>query len=130
MSEFDTTTGEGFRDAREHLGLSYRELSEILGGIRPDTIRKKWERDDPPPGPMASQIMDWMVDGYRPPEWPARLEEPGGHAETLMVVGEALQAAERHLSFCSYGDSYEREAAEAQGLPRKIEEALNRVGLS
>lgn len=174
-NDFDTSTGEGFRAARLHLGLSYRDLGEILGGIRADTIRKKWEKDAPSPGPMASRVLDWLLEGYRPPEWPAHLVEerekipeedtiganwraqpcPCGdefcsawHVEPVAAVqgvtfteaeakiaaasgdlARALIAAEEHLSFCSYGDSYERECADTQNLPEKISEALGKAGL-
>lgn len=66
-------TGSEFKAARETLGLTYGEMGAILGDIRPDTIRRKWENDSPPPSPMAVQIVGWMLDGYRPPEWPERL---------------------------------------------------------
>jgi len=72
-----TMTGAEFKAGRERLGLSYRELGEILGGIRADTIRRKWELDAPSPSPIASQIMRWMLAGYRPPEWPLEADESG-----------------------------------------------------
>ena len=68
-------TGAEFKAARERLGLTYGELGAILGDIRPDTIRKKWERDKPSPSPMACQTLKWMLEGFRPPEWPSRLSE-------------------------------------------------------
>jgi len=37
---------------------------------------------------------------------------------------EALQAASDHLDYCGYGDSWERECAEAAGLPKQIETAI------
>jgi len=37
---------------------------------------------------------------------------------------EALEAARDHLEFCGYGDAYERECAEAQGLSNQIDRAL------
>jgi hypothetical protein len=36
----------------------------------------------------------------------------------------ALEAAQAHLSYCGYGDSWERECAMADKLPEKIEAAL------
>lgn len=42
----------------------------------------------------------------------------------LQTIGEALELASNHLDFCGYGDSWERECAEAQGLVDKIEIAL------
>ncbi len=38
---------------------------------------------------------------------------------------EALQAAQDHLEYCGYGDEWEREGADASGLPHKIQEALS-----
>lgn len=70
-------TGAEFKAARERLGLTYSELGAILGGIRADTIRRKWEIDKPGPSPMACQAVRWMLDGYRPPEWPDRLKKAG-----------------------------------------------------
>lgn len=70
-------TGAEFKAARERLGLTYSELGAILGGIRADTIRRKWEVDQPGPSPMACQIVGWMLEGYRPPEWPERLVRRG-----------------------------------------------------
>jgi hypothetical protein len=37
---------------------------------------------------------------------------------------DALQAAKEHLDYCGYGDSWERECAEAQGLEAKIDAAI------
>jgi hypothetical protein len=36
----------------------------------------------------------------------------------------ALKAASEHLDYCGYGDSWERECAQASKLPEKIEAAL------
>ena len=69
--------GSEFKAARERLCLTYGELGEILGGIRPDTIRRKWERDNPSPSPIACQAVKWMLDGFRPPEWPEKKPHGG-----------------------------------------------------
>ena len=37
---------------------------------------------------------------------------------------ESLEEAQDHLEYCGYGDEYERECADAQGLPELIEDAL------
>lgn len=37
---------------------------------------------------------------------------------------EALQAAQCHLEYCGYGDSWERECASEQKLEQKIQNAL------
>jgi DNA-binding transcriptional regulator YiaG len=63
-----------FKEARLSLGLNRPQLAEILG-TSPDTIRK-WEMPDDrsnarSPNPVASQVMRWMLDGFRPPEFPS-----------------------------------------------------------
>lgn len=62
-----------FKAARKELGLTQAQLGRILD-TAPQTIRK-WEM---PPGrstarsvnPVAAQVMRWMLDGFRPPEFP------------------------------------------------------------
>lgn len=39
-------------------------------------------------------------------------------------VVNALYEARGHLGYCGYGDSWERECAEEQGLPDTIDDAL------
>ena len=60
-----------------------------------------------------------------------RLQQRPGAAMTERTKGEviaelldALKAAKEHLEYCGYGDSWERECAEAQGLQEKIEDAI------
>jgi len=36
----------------------------------------------------------------------------------------ALETAHRHLEWCGYGDSYERECARDSGIPEQLETAL------
>ena len=63
-------TPQEFKSARRKLGLSASELGHILN-TDPRTIRR-WERDDGtrPPNHIACRVMGWMLNGYRPPEWP------------------------------------------------------------
>lgn len=42
----------------------------------------------------------------------------------IKTLTEALRAASEHLDYCGYGDNWERECAEAQGLEKKIADAL------
>ena len=72
-------TSRDFKKARHDLNLSVTELARILNSnIR--TIRK-WEQDENsfqdgsprPPNPIACRVLQWMLDGYRPPEWPEKL---------------------------------------------------------
>ena len=48
------------------------------------------------------------------------------HINTSLL--EALKAASEHLDYCGYGDKWERECADSQGLPKKIEKALHLAG--
>ena len=62
-----------FKKARETLGLSAAQLGKILN-TDPRTVRR-WEADENdkssrPPNPIACRVIEWMIDGYRPPEWP------------------------------------------------------------
>lgn len=59
-----------FKETRRKLGLSAAQLGRILD-TGPRTVRR-WESDvDPRPvNAIAAQVMRWMLDGYRPPEWP------------------------------------------------------------
>ena len=66
-------TPQEFKEARHTLGLSLSELGHILN-THPRTIRK-WEakpdlNNARNPNPVASQVMRWMLNGFRPPEWP------------------------------------------------------------
>ena len=60
-----------FRAARDQLGLSAAQLARIMG-VDPRTVRR-WEdaSGTRPPNPTACRVMEWMLSGYRPPEFPA-----------------------------------------------------------
>lgn len=69
-----------FKAARKSLGLTLAELGAILD-TDSRTIRK-WEADENAstgrtPNPIACQVMKWMLQGYRPPEWPDRKQSVG-----------------------------------------------------
>jgi len=66
-----------FNQNRRALGLTVFETAQIMGTI-PDTIRKyETESADAKrarmPNPIACRVMEWMLAGWRPPEWPFRL---------------------------------------------------------
>ena len=44
--------------------------------------------------------------------------------DIIKKLVEALDAAETHLDYCGYGDSWERDVAAIQKLPDQIAEAL------
>lgn len=48
-------------------------------------------------------------------------------AEKIALLQDALEAAQAHLEYCGWGDSWERECAEHAGLPEKIQAALDAV---
>lgn len=62
-----------FKSARRKLGLTQAQLGVILDTV-PQTIRK-WEMSEDRStarsvNPVAARVMQWMLAGYRPPEWP------------------------------------------------------------
>ena len=65
-----------FRAAREALGLTQVQLAKILG-VTPRAI-SHWEADPDrvatarKPYPTAVKAMEWMLDGFRPPEFPRK----------------------------------------------------------
>lgn len=66
-------TSEQFKEARQSLGLTLAQLGVILD-TDPRTIRK-WEADSSAstsrgPNPVACRAVQWMLAGYRPPQWP------------------------------------------------------------
>lgn len=59
-------TPHQFRQARSDLGLTIKQLAEILD-TSPVTVRR-WEMDDDkktgrPPNPIACQVLRWLQDG-------------------------------------------------------------------
>ncbi len=44
--------------------------------------------------------------------------------EKIKILKEALTEARDHLEYCGYGDKWESECAERNGLEEKIEAAL------
>lgn len=66
-------TPQQFKEARRNLGLTQAQLGIILDTL-PQTIRK-WEMGEDRStarsvNPIAARVVRWMLDGYRPPEWP------------------------------------------------------------
>lgn len=71
-----TMTGEEFKAARIKLGLSVQQLADILG--KDTSTVSRWEA--PPSAstkttidPTAIRVLEWMLDGFRPPQWPTHL---------------------------------------------------------
>lgn len=66
-------TPAAFKAARQRLELTAAALAHILA-VETRTVQS-WEaetgsrRRGPPP--TACRVMEWMLAGYRPPEWPA-----------------------------------------------------------
>ena len=66
-------TQKEFKAGRKSLGLTQAQLGYVLD-TSPQTIRR-WEM--PPDcsaargvNPVAARAMRWMLDGFRPPEFP------------------------------------------------------------
>lgn len=51
-------------------------------------------------------------------------------AEHVKTLRSAPEAAKKHLEYCGYGDSWERECAQEAKLEDKIEEALTATDLT
>lgn len=59
-----------FKEARISLGLSQAKLGRILNT---DTRTVRYWEDESgqrPPNPIACRVIEWMLNGYRPPEFP------------------------------------------------------------
>jgi len=66
-------TPNEFKTARRKLGLTQAQLGVILDTV-PQTIRK-WEMGEDcksarSVNPIAARAVQWMLAGYRPPQWP------------------------------------------------------------
>ena len=68
-----------FKKARRDLKLTVNELAKILNS-NSRTVRlweqeaeDTYDRSPRPPNPIACRVLQWMLDGYRPPEWPEKL---------------------------------------------------------
>lgn len=74
--EDDVRTPAGFAAARRRLGLSVPEAAHLLA-VDARTIRR-WEADPESgvqaraPSPTAARVMRWLLEGFRPPEFPRR----------------------------------------------------------
>ena len=73
-----------FKEARKTLGLTQSQLGQILN-TNPATIRK-WEMNDDrstsrDPNPVAARVMKWMLNGFRPPEFPTSSDSNKGADE-------------------------------------------------
>lgn len=65
-----------FAEGRRKLRLTIGETARIMN-VSERTIRR-WEQDPEEgqgraPSPTAVRIMEWMLDGFRPLQWPTRL---------------------------------------------------------
>lgn len=65
----DLSQPAAFRAARESLGLSVYQVGAIMH-VDPETVQK-WEAPGARGAPaVAGEVMQWMIDGFRPPEFP------------------------------------------------------------
>ena len=102
---------QDFQKARWALGLSAKQLAAILN-VDERTVRR-WEqatgtasRRDP--SPTAVRVVEWMLDGYTPPEWPETLRagavgvaraRAGAHAQAERAHAPAAQVAALGVGF-------------------------------
>ena len=58
------------KQARRKLRLTVRELAHILNTT--ERTLRKWETplDDRPVNPVAARVVEWLLAGFRPPQFP------------------------------------------------------------
>lgn len=66
-------THDEFKAARKTLGLTQGQLAELFG-VTLHTVQR-WEMSSDKKSsialhPTAATAMRWLLDGFRPPEWP------------------------------------------------------------
>jgi transcriptional regulator with XRE-family HTH domain len=65
-----------FRHARRELGLSVRQFAEMLG-VEPEAVRRMeiqfGEGGHRPIRGSIERLIRAYLDGYRPPDWPAKV---------------------------------------------------------
>lgn len=91
-------TPQQFKQARRELGLTLNDLAIILGltGDKPDRTIRRWEGapelpSSRPPNPIACRVLQWMLDGYRPPEFPAMLCSVSGKQSLADAIKNAKE---------------------------------------
>lgn len=66
-------TPEEFKAARKKLDLTQAQLAEILG-LDISTVQRfgtpQGKKSGSKVNPTAARVMEWMLAGYRPPQWP------------------------------------------------------------
>lgn len=69
--------------------------------------------------------------GYEPYHTESSAREVARYvARRISKLTKTLEAAEQHLDYCGYGDKWERECADASGLPKLIAKVLNKGEIS
>lgn len=106
----------------------------VMGNDFPDSVFSTQEQADAfcamkraePKSRICWRVYDFAVDAKAPDAAPAPSAAPEaiGKDGLASTLADALRDAEQHLSFCGYGDRYERECAYEQKLPEKIEAAI------
>lgn len=87
-------TQDEFRAMRETLGLTRRQLASIMG-VSVHTLIT-WESNPETntgaraPSPVACKLMFYMVQGFRPPDWPNPDERPAGYEKIMRDSDERL----------------------------------------
>lgn len=67
-------TPDEFKQAQHTLGLSDSQLAAILGVTKATVSKyKTTAASGSKPNATAAQVMRWLLDGFRPPEWPDEL---------------------------------------------------------
>lgn len=61
---------EEFYQAKKTLNLTFAEISQIMGTDCRTVAAWASSKETRQVNPIAARVMQWMLDGYRPPEWP------------------------------------------------------------
>lgn len=97
--------------SEEDEGPTIEELAKRLG-ITTQTLRAKMRENNPSGlGWDTKEQLDGVIEVLQ-------------QDQLIKKLYEALHASYSHHSYCGFGDSWERECAEAQGLEDKITDAL------
>ena len=88
----DLWSPEGFKAGREFLGLSRKQLMEVIGIDRLKTL-EIWESEAPDsrgPHPCAVRMMEWLIhDGFRPWDFPTGPDEEAGRSRRTAAAPAA-----------------------------------------
>jgi DNA-binding transcriptional regulator YiaG len=89
MSEdIDTTTAEGFKAGMDRLRIGFERVARLMN-VDGRSV-KRWCSGAQPVHPTAAAMLRWLLDGYRPYDWPQTGDQFRAHRESLGISADAL----------------------------------------